>query len=262
MSSASANTGRDLAPIGAVGAAVINAIRKRCIQLGEEVRPGDEQADVREAERERLLAADRARSQSIVYPHYADASIVGFTAQPGTSAGLAAAMSIVESGFCRSLGLYGPDPGVGKTYLAHAVLNAANDRGISGAIINAVDLIAAVNDAKRTWDVSENETIEAFARRRVLVIDDLGKELLGTESMVGRAIPVLYHIVNARANHGLPLVVTSNQSFVQLSMLYSRRRPNDVDELDATRFIMDRLRDIAQLPWVEMRGQSLRGQRS
>lgn len=98
--------------------------------------------------------------------------------------------------------------GVGKTHLAVAYLvQEIQTRGeVSKVFIRSVDLMNRLRDSFRSpYNQAASEIIENFSRYRFLVIDDLGAER--RTDMVQEA---LYDVLDFRAGHRLPTVITSN----------------------------------------------------
>ncbi len=192
----------------------------------------------------------RAREASIIGARFASAAVETYRAQPGTRASRDAAAAVIAGGFTDSLALFGPDTGIGKTYLLAGLANAAIDAGKRAIVANALEIVTRVADARRTWDVSEHEAISQFADAEFFGLDDLGKDLFAGES----ALRTIYQIVDRRFNSGRPLWLSSNFSFAELGKRYSERKDEYAE------YLMDRIRAMIPLDrWVEMRGRSLRG---
>ncbi|MDD2901091.1 MAG: ATP-binding protein, partial [Syntrophales bacterium] len=96
--------------------------------------------------------------------------------------------------------------GVGKTHMGVAYLaQEIQTRGeASKVFIRSVDLMNRLRDSFRnSYTVTASEIISAFSRYRFLVIDDLGAER--DTPLVQEA---LYDILDFRAGHRLPTVIT------------------------------------------------------
>jgi DNA replication protein DnaC len=98
--------------------------------------------------------------------------------------------------------------GTGKTHLAVAYLAREIQKWgeNSRVFIRSVDLFNKLRDSFRNnFGTPASEITESFSRYRFLVIDDLGTE---------RDTPLvqegLYAIIDHRAGHRLPTVITSN----------------------------------------------------
>jgi len=98
--------------------------------------------------------------------------------------------------------------GTGKTYLAVAYLVREILRWgeNSRVFIRSVDLFNRLRDSYRDHaGRPATEIISDFSRYRFLVIDDLG-----TERDTPLVQEALYNIIDQRAGHRLPTVITSN----------------------------------------------------
>jgi len=98
--------------------------------------------------------------------------------------------------------------GTGKTHLAVAYLVREIQKwgGNSRVFIRSVDLFNKLRDSFRNnFGTPASEITEGFSRYRFLVIDDLG-----TERDTPLVQEALYAIIDHRAGHRLPTVITSN----------------------------------------------------
>ena len=108
--------------------------------------------------------------------------------------------------------------GVGKTHLAVAYLvREIQTRGeASKVFIRSVDLMNRLRDSFRSsYNQPASEIISDFSRYRFLVIDDLGAER--HTDLVQEA---LYDVLDFRAGHRLPTVITSNFSLDRVAEHY------------------------------------------
>ncbi len=108
--------------------------------------------------------------------------------------------------------------GVGKTHLAVAYLvREIQTRGeASRVFIRSVDLMNRLRDSFRSsYNQAASEIISASSRYRFLVIDDLGA---GRHTdLVQEAV---YDLLDFRAGHRLPTVITSNFSLDRVANHY------------------------------------------
>ena len=108
--------------------------------------------------------------------------------------------------------------GVGKTHLAVAYLaQEVQTRGeTSKVFIRSVDLMNRLRDSFRNhYNLAASDIIGAFSRYRFLVMDDLGAER--DTALVQEA---LYDILDFRAGHRLPTIITSNFSLDRVADHY------------------------------------------
>lgn len=108
--------------------------------------------------------------------------------------------------------------GVGKTHLAVAYLvREIQAKGeASKVFIRSVDLMNRLRDSFRSsYNRPASEIISDFSRYRFLVIDDLGAER--HTDLVQEA---LYDVLDFRAGHRLPTVITSNFSLDRVAEHY------------------------------------------
>jgi len=103
----------------------------------------------------------------------------------------------------RSLYIHGPN-GVGKTYFACALARALVNLGDVVYFANSYRLVSEI---QRTYSGRSTDVLDRCYACRVLVLDDLGKEM-PTAYSAG----VLYGLVDQRVSEGKPTVTTSNFS--------------------------------------------------
>lgn len=98
--------------------------------------------------------------------------------------------------------------GTGKTYISACIANALIDQGYSCLVTNFARL---VNTISGTFE-GKQDYIDGLNRFSLLVIDDLAAER-DTEYMN----EIVYNIIDSRYRSGLPLIVTTNLTAVELS---------------------------------------------
>lgn len=126
-------------------------------------------------------------------------------------------------------------PGMGKTWLACCVANAAVDGGLRAQVTSLRSVRAQV---ERSYG-SEADTVEALCRNDLVVIDDLFRER-GTEW----ARELSFTVIDALSKRHVAVVVTTNMSG---QALYD---PNDAD-----RAIVERIKERAVRVHVEGQNQ-------
>jgi len=108
--------------------------------------------------------------------------------------------------------------GTGKTHLAVAYLVREIQKWgeNSRVFIRSVDLFNKLRDSFRnSFGTPASEITESFSRYRFLVIDDLG-----TERDTPLVQEALYDIIDHRAGHRLPTVITSNLTLNRVAEHY------------------------------------------
>lgn len=121
----------------------------------------------------------------------------------GRAARLALAAARGESG--RGVAMFGR-PGRGKSHVAVAACRRALSRGVAAGYYNVAELVGRIQD---TYSPREEETrravIEEVARRRFVVLDDLGKE-----HRSANVDSIVYELVNALYLNRSTLLLCSN----------------------------------------------------
>lgn len=136
---------------------------------------------------------------------------------PGKRAGIAAACELIETGFTEgknSLYLHG-DFGMGKTGVVTPILRHFLDNGLTGLWIEFYDFTDEVQSRYRN---NAEETASAAVKQAqevdILLLDDVGnpnlKDERGIREETGDKCKLLYQVINARHNHALPMLITSN----------------------------------------------------
>lgn len=106
----------------------------------------------------------------------------------------------------KGLLLFG-NTGTGKTYTAACIANALIDKGISCFVTN----FEKIGNTLQGMYEGKQAYLDSLNRVSLLVLDDLGVERK-SEYMQG----IVYNVVDARCNAGLPLIVTTNLTSEEL----------------------------------------------
>ena len=101
------------------------------------------------------------------------------------------------------------NPGTGKTHLAAAIANYVIDNyGIPVRFVNYIDL---VENVKKAFGTREDVVAENYMNVPLLIIDDL------TNATGDWRNEMLYRIINSRYESNLPVIITTNDTYSQLS---------------------------------------------
>jgi len=174
---------------GAEGKPGLELIKNRIQRILESSPPVHESSPPTRKEEERTLK--QILLAKGVYPVHLNARLSDFPRPPETP----------------PVFISGP-VGTGKTHLAVAYLVREIQKwGENSRIfIRSVDLFNKLRDSFRNnFSTPASEITESFSRYRFLVIDDLG-----TERDTPLVQEALYNIMDHRAGHLLPTVITSN----------------------------------------------------
>jgi len=174
---------------GAEGKPGLELIKNRIQRILESLPPVQESFPPTREEEERTLK--KILLAKGVYPVHLNARLSDFPQPPETT----------------PVFISGP-VGTGKTHLAVAYLvHEIQKWGENSRIfIRSVDLFNKLRDSFRNnFNTPASVITESFSRYRFLVMDDLG-----TERDTPLVQEALYNIIDRRAGHRLPTVITSN----------------------------------------------------
>ena len=94
--------------------------------------------------------------------------------------------------------------GVGKTYLATAILNKLTEKDMLVLMGRLILLLDVIKDTFKDFSSKEKDIIELYSKVDMLIIDDLG-----TERISSWALEKLYTIIENRNENKLPIIVTT-----------------------------------------------------
>ncbi|MEH7108150.1 MULTISPECIES: primosomal protein DnaI [Bacillaceae] len=134
--------------------------------------------------------------------------------------------------------------GVGKSYLLGAVANRLAKKKISSMIVYVPELFRELKSS--IADSTLNEKIEAVKKEPVLMLDDIGAEMISSWTRDEILGPILQY----RMLEGLPTFFTSNYDFQGLARQLSQNQRGDEEQMKALR-IMERIRALSEPVLVE-----------
>lgn len=108
--------------------------------------------------------------------------------------------------------------GLGKTHLSLAVVNRVLDRGFNVYYDSAQGIMDRLEKDHFNRGNRDDELQEDLFKSDLLVIDDLG-----TEMVTSFTVSALYQLVNERINDGLPTIFSTNLTPAELEATYSQR---------------------------------------
>ena len=108
--------------------------------------------------------------------------------------------------------------GLGKTHLSLAVVNRLLDRGFNVYYDSAQGILDRLEKDHFNRNYQDDELQEDLYKSDLLVIDDLG-----TEMVTSFTLSALYQLVNERINDGLPTLFSTNLTPAELEAIYSQR---------------------------------------
>lgn len=107
-------------------------------------------------------------------------------------------------------------PGLGKTYLSHCIANALIAKGVPVLYLSSADLVRLIE--ADTFDRSSHPMTEYLQKVDVLIIDDLGTEMINSF-----VVSALFELINARLGKNLSTVISTNLSLDEILQQYSER---------------------------------------
>jgi primosomal protein DnaI len=144
----------------------------------------------------------------------------------------------------KGLYLYGPF-GVGKSYLAGAIMNELVFYGVSTLMIHTSALFSEMKDAISQSGQVITEKLEAIKTAPLLILDDIGAESL-TPWIRDDILGV---ILQYRMTEKLPIIFTSNLTLEELEEYFSYT-PKGGDEPLKGQRIMERIKHFVQPIYV------------
>lgn len=129
--------------------------------------------------------------------------------------------------------------GLGKTHLSLAIGNRVIEKGFCVAYGSVPEIIRKID--REQFGKAEGDTMGLAMESDLLILDDLG-----AENRTDRAVSILYEIINARQNRGLPIIVNTNLDPKDIKNSYQDRLYSRLNSLKVLFFFGDdnRLKNI------------------
>lgn len=109
--------------------------------------------------------------------------------------------------------------GLGKTHLSSAVARRVIEKGKDVFYTGAIDLFSEFETQRfKTYSSEPNELIERYFECDLLIIDDLGTEMINQFS-----VSTLYNLVNDRLSRRKPTIISTNLSRDEIQKKYTDR---------------------------------------
>ena len=123
-----------------------------------------------------------------------------------------------NSGVSQSILMMG-GTGLGKTHLSSAVARRVIEKGNDVFYTGAIDLFSQFEIQRfRSYSNEPNELIERYFECDLLIIDDLGTEMINQFS-----VSTLYNLLNDRLSRKKPTIVSTNLSQDEIMKKYTDR---------------------------------------
>lgn len=116
--------------------------------------------------------------------------------------------------------LFFGDPGTGKTFLIHCMINELLKKQIALVYYTAYDLINILEDHRfnRGEEPGVSQKYGNLFRASLLVVDDLGTEMLNSFTL-----SELFNLINRRINQGKTTIISTNLGLEDLRDQYTER---------------------------------------
>lgn len=109
--------------------------------------------------------------------------------------------------------------GLGKTHLSSAVARCVIEKGFDVFYTGAIDMFSQFEYNRfRNYSSEENETINRYFDCDLLIVDDLGTELINQFS-----VSTLYNLINIRLSKKKPMIISTNLSKDDIKQKYTDR---------------------------------------
>ena len=109
--------------------------------------------------------------------------------------------------------------GLGKTHLSSAVAYEVIEKGNDVFYTGAIDLFSQFEIQRfKSYNNEPNELIERYFESDLLIIDDLGTEMINQFS-----VSTLYNLLNDRLSRKKPTIVSTNLSQDEIMKKYTDR---------------------------------------
>jgi DNA replication protein DnaC len=114
--------------------------------------------------------------------------------------------------------IYGAS-GLGKTHLSNAVARGVIEKGCDVYYTGAIDLISTFEVERfKSYSNEPNPLIERYFESDLLIIDDLGTEIINQFS-----VSTVYNLINDRLSRKKPTIISTNLSGDEIKQKYTDR---------------------------------------
>ena len=109
--------------------------------------------------------------------------------------------------------------GLGKTHLSSAVAGGVIEKGFDVFYTGAIDLVSSFEVERfKSYSNEPNEIIERSFESDLLIIDDLGTEIINQFS-----VSTIFNLVNDRLSRKKPTIISTNLSIEDIQKKYTDR---------------------------------------
>lgn len=115
------------------------------------------------------------------------------------------------------------DPGVGKSHIAVAIVNALRDEN-SVMFLKSTNLLDLIKESYNGTNYTENDVLEACKKVDLLVLDDLGAEYAREGQTESWASDIIYKVIDGRLGKSLIVTTNYNESALERKYGYNGQR--------------------------------------
>lgn len=191
-----------------------NPLLTRLQSLRANLSTNDQQVEKYEEE-QREMRARSVLADALIPARFKEASIEDFDPESNVAKYIVWMNARTKPGF-KGVFIEGKT-GAGKTHAACAIANAFARTGKTVRFTQSVKLL---DSAQRLFSESDREFVKRARMASLLVIDDLGKEVV-----TAKTLPILYSIIDDRYAANRTTIITTNYSASELQRHYESVEP-------------------------------------